>query len=129
MRILVTGATGYIGGRLIPTLLEAGHTVRCFARDPGRIEGRFPGAEVAKGISSMRRPSPTHFATAMSHKRVAAIRGTPHDVGGTCLRQTAFFDPRGAFGFAYWYAVLGFHEIIFNNMAKRIVLEAEQTTA
>jgi hypothetical protein len=50
----------------------------------------------------------------------------PRDGGGACLRQTAFFDPRGAFGFAYWYAALVFHEFIFNNMAKRIVLEAEQ---
>ena len=28
-RILVTGATGYVGGRLFPRLLEAGYDVRC----------------------------------------------------------------------------------------------------
>lgn len=37
MRILVTGATGYIGGRLVPHLLAAGHQVRCLARDPARL--------------------------------------------------------------------------------------------
>ena len=39
-RILVTGATGYIGGRLIPRLLEAGYAVRAMVRDPGRLAGR-----------------------------------------------------------------------------------------
>jgi uncharacterized protein YbjT (DUF2867 family) len=38
--ILVTGATGYVGGRLVPRLLEAGYRVRCMARDPKRLEGR-----------------------------------------------------------------------------------------
>ncbi len=38
--ILVTGATGYIGGRLVPRLLEMGHRVRCLARDPARLQGR-----------------------------------------------------------------------------------------
>lgn len=37
MRILVTGATGYIGGRLVPRLLEAGHEVRVIVRDPARL--------------------------------------------------------------------------------------------
>jgi uncharacterized protein YbjT (DUF2867 family)/uncharacterized protein YndB with AHSA1/START domain len=38
--ILVTGATGYIGGRLVPRLLEAGYRVRCLVRDPSRLQGR-----------------------------------------------------------------------------------------
>ena len=38
--IFVTGATGYIGGRLIPRLLEAGYKVRCLVRDPHRLQGR-----------------------------------------------------------------------------------------
>jgi uncharacterized protein YbjT (DUF2867 family) len=37
MRCLVTGATGYIGGRLVPRLLEAGHQVRCLSRSPGKL--------------------------------------------------------------------------------------------
>lgn len=40
MKILVTGATGYIGGRLVPRLLEHGHAVRCMVRDPLRLQGR-----------------------------------------------------------------------------------------
>lgn len=37
MHILITGATGYVGGRLVPRLLAAGHTVRCMVRDPSRL--------------------------------------------------------------------------------------------
>ena len=37
MRCLVTGATGYIGGRLAPRLLEAGHAVRCLSRSATRL--------------------------------------------------------------------------------------------
>ncbi len=40
MDILLTGATGYIGGRLAPRLLDAGHRVTVLARDPTRLEGR-----------------------------------------------------------------------------------------
>lgn len=40
MRILVTGATGYLGGRLVPRLLELGHEVTVLVRDPSRIELR-----------------------------------------------------------------------------------------
>jgi uncharacterized protein YbjT (DUF2867 family) len=49
--ILVTGATGYVGGRLVPKLLEAGYRVRCLVRDPSRLEGRgwLDQVEVATG--------------------------------------------------------------------------------
>ena len=49
--ILVTGATGYVGGRLAPRLLEAGYRVRVLARDPGRLQGRpwIDQVEVVKG--------------------------------------------------------------------------------
>lgn len=51
MRVLVTGATGYIGGRLVPRLLEAGHEVRVLVRDLRRVpSGTFPAAaEVVVG--------------------------------------------------------------------------------
>jgi uncharacterized protein YbjT (DUF2867 family) len=38
--VLVTGATGYIGGRLVPRLLAAGRRVRCLVRDAERLKGR-----------------------------------------------------------------------------------------
>lgn len=37
---LVTGATGYIGGRLVPELLAAGFRVRCLARTPAALRDR-----------------------------------------------------------------------------------------
>ncbi len=46
MKVLVTGATGYIGGRLIPRLLEEGHQVRVLARDPERVAGRAWSSQV-----------------------------------------------------------------------------------
>lgn len=38
MKILLTGATGYIGKRLLPVLVEAGHEVICCVRDLSRFE-------------------------------------------------------------------------------------------
>lgn len=40
MRIAVTGATGYIGGRLVPRLVAEGHDVICLARNPAKLAGR-----------------------------------------------------------------------------------------
>jgi uncharacterized protein YbjT (DUF2867 family) len=38
--ILVTGATGYVGGRLVQSLLDAGYPVRVMVRDASRLQGR-----------------------------------------------------------------------------------------
>ena len=49
-RILLTGATGYIGGRLLPILEGAGARVRCLARRPAYLRPRVgPGTEVVEG--------------------------------------------------------------------------------
>ena len=39
-RIALAGATGYIGGRLAPRLLDFGYAVRCLVRSPRKLEGR-----------------------------------------------------------------------------------------
>ncbi|MEU9645386.1 SDR family oxidoreductase [Streptomyces sp. NPDC048188] len=51
LRCLVTGATGYIGGRLVPELLDAGYRVRCLARSPDKLRDHpWAGkAEVVRG--------------------------------------------------------------------------------
>src|SRR5881394_3327154 len=47
-RVLIAGATGYVGGHLAPELLHRGLQVRCLARDPSRAA--LPArAEVIQG--------------------------------------------------------------------------------
>ncbi len=52
-RVLVTGATGYIGGRIVPRLLDRGYRVRCLVRSPEKLDGRrwrdHPLLEVIQG--------------------------------------------------------------------------------
>lgn len=67
--ILVTGATGYIGGRLVPRLLSEGHRVRCLVRDTSRLEGRSWQSEVEIVAADVLNPE--SLAAAMSGVRVA----------------------------------------------------------
>src|SRR5687767_7205705 len=46
--VLVTGATGFIGRRLVPALVEAGHDVRAMTRRPESYDG--PGTAVAGDV-------------------------------------------------------------------------------
>jgi len=50
VRILLTGATGYVGGRLLKVLEARGHEVRCLARNPANLASRVgPGTRVVSG--------------------------------------------------------------------------------
>ncbi|QEH35233.1 3 beta-hydroxysteroid dehydrogenase/Delta 5--_4-isomerase [Aquisphaera giovannonii] len=54
--IFVTGASGYVGGRLVPRLLAAGYSVRCLAREPRKLVERswrhHPNVRVLQGDMS-----------------------------------------------------------------------------
>lgn len=45
-RVLVLGATGYVGGRLVPELLRSGYRVRCLTRTPAGLRGTGWAGEV-----------------------------------------------------------------------------------
>ena len=48
MKILITGATGYVGGQLLPKLVERGHEVACMVRDASRLSRGLRGARVVE---------------------------------------------------------------------------------
>ncbi|WP_110181020.1 NAD(P)H-binding protein [Nocardioides solisilvae] len=47
--VLVTGATGFVGSRLVPALLDEGHDVRAMTRRPGEYDG--PGTPVGADVT------------------------------------------------------------------------------
>ena len=49
MDVLLTGATGYVGGRLLRAFEEAGQPVRCLARRPGDVAATRPTTQVVPG--------------------------------------------------------------------------------
>ena len=51
------------------------------------------------------------------------------DANGSRVEQTAFYEPRGALGYAYWWAVHPFHRFIFPGMLRAIARQSEETEA
>jgi uncharacterized protein YbjT (DUF2867 family) len=57
------------------------------------------------------------------------FRADPEASGQTRFRQTAFFVPKGASGWLYWYSLYPIHALIFSGMARAIVHCAERVKA
>lgn len=104
---LVTGASGYIGGRLVPELLAAGYRVRCLARSPGKLRDH-PWAgevEVVKGDVT----DPDTLGAAM--RGVAVAYYLVHALGtGRGFEDT---DRQGAHVFGAHAARAGVRRIVY----------------
>ena len=104
--VLVTGATGYIGGRLVPRLLSAGHAVRCVVRDPARLQGRSWQHDVEVVTGDVLQPATLEAAMA----GVTAAYYLVHSLGTTDFHER---DVAAARNFGRAAAAAGVGRIIY----------------
>jgi uncharacterized protein YbjT (DUF2867 family) len=114
MRILVAGASGYIGGRLVPLLQQAGHELVILARDVRPLEGRYPGATVVRGdlLDPATLPPALEgvaLAYYLAHSMGPAGPATGADRGGGFAER----DRRAAAQFATAAATAGVSRIVY----------------
>jgi uncharacterized protein YbjT (DUF2867 family) len=108
--ILVTGATGYVGGRLVSRLLEAGHRVRCLARAAGKLAARSWASDPRVEIAEADLRDEARIAAAMSG--CGAAYYLVHSMVSTGARY-AEEDRRMALGFARAAERAGLGRIIY----------------
>lgn len=99
--VLVTGATGFIGGRLVPVLIEAGHDVRAMTRHPDQYEG--PGEAVGGDVDD-----PSTLAPALQGVDVAIY--LIHSLGDDDFEAK---DAQAARAFTEAAAACGVRQIIY----------------
>ncbi|WP_217915522.1 SDR family oxidoreductase [Miltoncostaea marina] len=104
--ILLTGATGYVGGRLLPRLEARGERVSCLARDPARLRPRVgAGTEVVAGDVG----DPASLSAAMAGVDVALY--LVHSMaGGPGWREA---DRRAAEAFGAAAGAAGVRRIVY----------------
>jgi uncharacterized protein YbjT (DUF2867 family) len=108
MTILVTGATGYIGGRLTPRLLGQGRRVRAMARDPRRL-----GALARAGAECVRGDVLRHESLASVLHGVTDAYYFIHSMGPGTGADFAGRDREAAGNFAAASASAGVRRIIY----------------
>lgn len=99
--VLVTGATGFVGARLVPALLEHGHTVRAMTRQPDRYAGQ--GEPVHGDVHD-----PGTLSAALEGVDVAVY--LVHSLGDDDFEQ---MDAEAARGFGLAAAASGVGQIVY----------------
>ena len=109
MRILVTGATGYVGSALIPRLAADGHEVIAFARDADRVEPAVPVVEgdVVAGVGLDAALEGAEVAYYLIHSMEAVRPGARGD--GTFAHR----ERRAARNFAAAAAGAGVRRVVY----------------
>ncbi|MEU1878794.1 SDR family oxidoreductase [Streptosporangium sp. NPDC020072] len=107
MKCLVTGATGYVGGRLVPELLEAGHEVRCMARSAARLRDH----PWAGRVETVQADATDEESTARALDGVEVAYYLIHAMGGG--RDFAASDRRAATVFASAAARAGVRRVVY----------------
>jgi uncharacterized protein YbjT (DUF2867 family) len=101
LTVLVTGATGFIGSRLVPALVEAGHEVKAMTRHPDDYDG--PGTPVGGDVSD-----PGSLGDAVSGVDVAVY--LVHSLDDDDFERK---DAEAARGFALAAAAAGVRQIVY----------------
>ena len=105
---LLVGGVGVRRGRSDPDDLHVGEAV-----DFWRVEAYEPD-RLLRLRAEMRLPG----------RAWLQFEVDPHGAGST-IRQTAMFDPVGLLGWAYWYALIPLHHLVFSRMLRGIAKAAE----
>jgi len=103
--ILLTGATGYVGGRLLPALEASGHQVRCLTRRPDVLTHDHSARDVVRGDVL----EPASLDAAM--RGVDTAYYLVHSMGATGSFEEA--DRQGARNFGAAATAAGVRRIIY----------------
>lgn len=112
-RVLLTGATGFVGGRLLRALLERGFPVRCLVRSAGKFTGIFPDFDKNDIIEAdlLRRQGLDRAL-----EGVDLVYYLVHSMGGHSLRDAARFaelDRQAATNFTRAAGLSGLRRVIY----------------
>ena len=138
--ILLTGATGYVGGRLLPLLQQSGRRVRCLTRrpdalsdragatttivrgdvlDPSSLTAAFDGVETAyylvHSMGEDKDFEEQDRIAAENFAKAAAAAG---------VQRIIYLGGLG--NPDYWYGIYPLHQCVFAGMLRNIAKEAEK---
>jgi uncharacterized protein YbjT (DUF2867 family) len=104
--VLIAGATGYVGGHLVPELLRRGMRVRCLVRDPGRAQLPREAEVVAGDVLDKATLAPALDGIDVAHYLV-------HSMGGNGDGDFAHRDREGATNFAEAARAAGVGRLVY----------------